>query len=137
LARRAGKKGTVLAVERSAEQIAEARLLAARDGEEGRVEFRQGDALDPPLKPAEWGSFDVVHARFLLEHLPDPLQAVRILVEAARPGGRIVLEDDDHEVLRLWPDPPGFAELWRAYQRSFDRLGNDPYVGRRLVSLLH
>ena len=27
--------------------------------------------------------------------------------------------------------------LWQAYIRSYDRLGNDPYVGRRLVSLLH
>src|SRR5207244_9620823 len=54
-----------------------------------------------------------------------------------RPGGRIVLEDDDHAVLRLWPEPLGFGPLWEAYQRSYDRLGNDPFVGRRLVSLLH
>jgi SAM-dependent methyltransferase len=137
LAREAGGKGKVIGIERSREQIAEALLLARRDGEEGKVEFRQGDALDPPLRPAEWGTFDLAHARFLLEHLSDPLQAVRILVEAVRPGGRVILEDDDHDVLRLWPDPPGFGALWRAYQRSFDRLGNDPYVGRRLVSLLH
>jgi SAM-dependent methyltransferase len=137
LARQAGRKGMVLGIERSREQIAEALLLATREREAGRVEFRQGDALDPPLRPEEWGSFDLAHARFLLEHLPDPLQAVRILVEAVRPGGRIILEDDDHDILRLWPDPSGFGELWRAYQRTFDRLGNDPYVGRRLVSLLH
>src|ERR1041385_2339301 len=27
--------------------------------------------------------------------------------------------------------------LWRAYIRTYDRHGNDPYIGRRLVSLLH
>jgi hypothetical protein len=27
--------------------------------------------------------------------------------------------------------------LWQAYIRTYDRLGNDPYVGRRLVGLLH
>jgi hypothetical protein len=54
-----------------------------------------------------------------------------------RPGGRVVLADDDHDVLRLWPEPPGLAEVWRAYVRTYDRLGNDPFVGRRLVSLLH
>jgi hypothetical protein len=27
--------------------------------------------------------------------------------------------------------------VWQAYIRTYDRLGNDPYVGRRLVSLLH
>jgi hypothetical protein len=49
----------------------------------------------------------------------------------------VVLADDDHDVLRLWPEPAGFGPLWQAYARSYDRLGNDPYVGRRLVALLH
>ena len=29
-----------------------------------------------------------------------------------RPGGRIVLEGDDHDLLRLSPEPPGFATVW-------------------------
>src|SRR2546425_5254744 len=52
------------------------------------------------------------------------------MARAVRPGGRIVLEDDDHDILRLWPEPAGLTPLWRAYIRSFDRLGNDP-GGRR------
>jgi hypothetical protein len=59
------------------------------------------------------------------------------MVRAVRPGGRIVLADDDHGVMRLWPEPPGFNDLWNAYIRTYDRIGNDPFVGRRLVSLLH
>ena len=31
---------------------------------------------------------------------------------------------------------PGLRTLWTAYVRTYDRIGNDPYVGRRLVSLL-
>ena len=79
----------------------------------------------------------MAHARFLLEHVPDPLAVVRTMVRAVRPGGRIILADDDHDVLRLWPEPPGLAPVWQAYQRSYDRHGNDPIVGRRLVQLLH
>src|SRR5262249_50280603 len=48
-----------------------------------------------------------------------------------------ILEDDSHDVMRLWPEPAGFGPLWNAYMRSYDRLGNDPYVGHRLVSLLY
>ena len=59
------------------------------------------------------------------------------MVRAVRPGGRVVLADDDHDVLRLWPEPPGVMSLWQAYIRTYDRFGNDPFVGRRLVSLLH
>jgi SAM-dependent methyltransferase len=126
----------VVGVERSAEQIAEAGRQAGLAGEDALVEFRHGDALHLPLRDDEWGSFDVAHTRFLLEHLRDPLPVVSAMVRAVKPGGRIVLEDDDHDLLRLWPEPPGFAALWQAYQRSYEFLGNDPVVGRRLVGLL-
>jgi SAM-dependent methyltransferase len=126
----------VLGVERSAEQIAEAERQAAQAGETALAEFRQGDALHLPLRDEEWGSFDVAHTRFLLEHVRDPLPVVKTMVRSVRPGGRIVLEDDDHDLLRLWPEPPGFKALWDAYQRSYEHLGNDPAIGRQLVSLL-
>lgn len=137
MARAAGPNAVVVGVERDAAQHAEADRLAAGAGEAHLVRFRSGNAHALPLADDEWGSFDVVHTRFLLEHVADPLGVVRQMVRAARPGGRIVLADDDHAILRLWPEPPGVATLWEAYYRSYDRLGNDPFVGRRLVALLH
>lgn len=136
IARRVGAGTKVVGVERSAEQIAEARRLARASGEEGLVELRQGEAEALPLRAEEWGTFDAAHARFLLEHVREPLAVVRQMVRAVRPGGRVVLEDDNHDTMRLWPEPPGFGPLWQAYVRSYDRLGNDPLVGHRLVSLL-
>ena len=126
-----------LGIEWSPEQIEEALRQARGARERSRVEFRRGDVQDPPIAPGEWGRFDLAHARFILEHVPDPLAVVKHMVRAVKPGGRIVLVDDDHEILRLWPDPPGFADVWRAYMRTYDRLGNDPFIGRRLVELLH
>jgi len=137
IARAVGPDGRVLGIERSAEQIAEARRLARADGEEHLLELRHGDVMELDLAPGEWGSFDVAHARFILEHVPDPLRVVGAMARAVRVGGRIVLEDDDHDVMRLWPEPPGLAELWRAYIRGYERNGNDPCVGRKLVALLH
>jgi SAM-dependent methyltransferase len=127
----------VVAVERSAEQIAEARRQASEAGEEGLLDLRQGDAATLPLSGDERGSFDVAHTRFLLEHVRDPLAVVRQMVAAVRPGGRVVLADDDHDLMRLYPEPPGFREVFQAFVRGYDRLGNDPFVGRRLPSLLH
>jgi SAM-dependent methyltransferase len=137
MAKRAGEGARVVGIECDIDQIAEARRQACVDKDEGLVELRQGDALSLPLRDEEWGSFDLAHTRFLLEHVSDPLGVVRAMVRSVRPGGRIVLADDDHDVLRLWPEPPGFTSLWQAYVRGYDRLGNDPYVGRRLVGLLH
>jgi SAM-dependent methyltransferase len=136
MARQVGP-GRVVGIERSDAQLAEARRPAFEAGEEAVVEFRQGEAADLPLSDDEWGTFDVAHARFVLEHVPNPETVVRGMVRAVRPGGRIVLEDDGHDILRLWPEPPGFERLWRCYLRTYDRAGNDPLVGHRLVSLLH
>lgn len=137
LARAAGPEGSVIGVERDPEQMDEARRQATADGEGNLVEFRVGDAVDLPLGDDEWGTFDLVHARFLLEHVPDPMAVLRAMVRAARPGGRIVLEDDDHDVLRFFPELPETRRLWEAYFRTYARFGRDPYVGRRLVSMLH
>ena len=137
LARKVGPRGKVLGIERSEAQLAEALKQARDEGEEHLLDVRRGDAEKFPLVDDEWGTFDVAHARFLLEHVTDPLAVVRQMVRAVRPGGRIVLEDDDHMVLRLWPEPPGLRELWRAYYLSYERQGKDPFVGRHLVDLLH
>lgn len=136
LARALGPEARVVGVERDERQLAAARRLAEEAGEGGRVDFRAGDALDLPLAAEERGSFDLVHARFVLEHLRDPLAAVRAMVRELRPGGRIALIDDDHETMRFWPPIPALDELWHAYWRTYEDLGNDPLVGRKLVDVL-
>jgi SAM-dependent methyltransferase len=136
MARAVAPRGRVVGVERDRQQLAEARRQARQAGDLDLVEWRRGDALELPLGAAEWGRFDVAHARFVLEHVREPERVVRQMVRAVRPGGRVVLADDDHQVLRLWPEPPGFQETWSAYIRAYGHLGCDPFVGRRLVSLL-
>ena len=137
MAAASGESGRAVGIDFSADQVEEAKRIARDANEERRVEFRVGDASSPPLREEEWGTFDVAHARFLLEHVRDPQSVVRTMVRAVRPGGRIVLEDEDHDILRLWPEPPGVEAMWRAYIESYIRLGNDPYIGKKLVALLH
>lgn len=136
MARSVGDAGYVVGVERDRDQIRQAQRLAGNSGESTLVAFREGDALEPPLSESEWGSFDIAHARFLLEHAPHPALIIAPMVRALRPGGRVIVIDDDHGDFRPWPEPLGFTALWQAYVRSYERLGNDPYVGRKLVSLL-
>jgi SAM-dependent methyltransferase len=132
IARQSG--GLVVGVERSLAQIVEGKRQAGGDAE--LADIRAGDAAALPLGDEEWGTFDVVHTRFLLEHLPDPQPVVDAMVRASRPGGRIVLEDDDHDLLRLHPPVPAFEALWRAYMRTYAAGGRDPMIGRRLPLLL-
>lgn len=137
LARAVGSSGAVIGVEHDKDQLAEAHRQARDDGEEQLVDFREGDVFDLPLEDHEWGTFDVAHARFILEHVTDPLAVVRSMARAVRSGGRVVLEDDDHEVLRLVPEPAHVLDIWRAYYLTYERQGKDPFVGRNLITLLH
>lgn len=128
-----GSSGFCLGIERDINQL----TVAKKNHSAPNLEFRQGDALKLPLSNNEMGSFDFAHTRFLLEHLPNPAQAVSEMIKALKPGGRIFLEDDDHNTVTLFPEPAGFPTLWAAYMDSYVEAGNDPFIGRKLTKLLH
>ena len=135
---RSGGAGTrVLGIERDQRQLDAGRASGAGDAAFAQVELRRGDALELPLAAHEWGAFDLVWSRFLLEHVSDPQRAVDGMLRALKPGGRIVLCDDDHDLLRLDPPLPRFMTVWKAYQQTYTAHGNDPLIGRRLPRLLH
>src|SRR4051794_29920487 len=59
----------------------------------GGYEVRRHDvAADPPPEP---GTFDLVHARLVLVHIPDRARALATMVAALRPGGWLLIEDAD------------------------------------------
>jgi SAM-dependent methyltransferase len=101
------------------------RWLAARVGDSGRVlatdidvswaaaaagpnvEVRRHDVgVDP--RPAE--TFDVVHARLVLVHVPAREDALASMVEAIRPGGWLLVEDADPALQPLSSLDPRTAE---------------------------
>jgi SAM-dependent methyltransferase len=115
----------VVGVERSPAQIA----AAARHP---NVAYVEGDAheLDFPV-----GGFDLVYARYLLEHVRDPETVVREMRRVARPGGRIAACENDISLLRLDPPCPTFERVWTAFAAYQRRLGGDALIGRRLYRL--
>jgi ubiquinone/menaquinone biosynthesis C-methylase UbiE len=133
---RTGPRGKCLGIERDENQL-EAALKNLDKVQMPWVEFRPGNAEELGLSQEEWGTYHLVHARFILEHVRNPEGVVSGMARAARSGGKVVLADDDHDLMKLSPSPPGFDTIWTAYIRSYESLGNDPLVGRRLVTLLH
>jgi SAM-dependent methyltransferase len=128
-----GPNGVVLGIERDQNQLASARKLSS---DSLPIKFRKGNAYDLPLESSEWGSFDLIHCRFVLEHLNRPEDAVAQMYLAAKRAGKIILFDDDHQNFRITPTCEGFDTLWKVYYKTYEKLGNDPFIGRKLVGLL-
>lgn len=75
----------VTALDFSAGMLAEAKR---RHGDDGRIEFVQGDATKLPFEDA---SFDATTVSFGIRNFNDPLAALREMRRVTRPGGRIVV----------------------------------------------
>ena len=111
-------------------EVSAAQLAAARP--QPHVTFTQGDAHSIDFAD---GRFDLVYARYLLEHVADPERVVREMRRVARPGGRVAVCENDVSLLRFDPPCPAFDRAWDVFTRFQATLGGDGLVGRRLFRL--
>ena len=128
LAARVGP-GTVVAIDTSAEVLDEARASCAERGVEN-VTLLHGDFRTAGL---EAGSFDVVHAHQVLQHLRDPVGALREMARLARPGGIVAARDVDFTATTMAPEGPGLNRFRPVYLAVTRRNGAEPNAGRWLL----
>lgn len=82
-------------------------------------------------------SFDFIIVRLVLEHLPDPLTAMREVRRILKVGGRAIFVDNDFDYhVRSCPEVPELVELYDAYCNARSRDGGNPRIGRQLPQLL-
>lgn len=95
------------------------------------VEFVVGDvhALDLPDD-----TYDVVHAHQVLQHVADPVQALREMRRVCKPGGIVAVRDSDYHGFVWYPELPELDEWMALYQRMARANGGEPDAGRRLLS---
>ncbi|MDD7967560.1 MerR family transcriptional regulator [Actinomycetospora lemnae] len=127
-ARSPGARFTALDREPGQVAAARARVEAAGIGE--RVDVRVGDVHDPP------GPVDHVVVFFLLEHLPHPVEALRALRGALRPGGTITVVEGDHGATAFHPDSADARAVIACQEVLQRQAGGDAGIGRRLAPLL-
>lgn len=120
------RPGRTVGVDASAGVIEQARSLAPAAG----AEFRVADLMDLPFPD---GSFDVVHAHQVLQHLADPVGALREMARVCRPGGRIAARDSDYEAMTWYPPDPRLDDWLRVYRAVAAANGGEPDAGRMLL----
>ena len=124
----AGRTAHVTALEITDAALDLARAEFGRRGV-ANVDFAVGDinALDYPDD-----SFDVVHAHQVLQHVGDPVNALR---EMRRVSRRLVaVRDSDYAAFAWFPSLPELDEWLDLYSRVARGNGGEPDAGRRLLS---
>jgi SAM-dependent methyltransferase len=123
--------GEVVGVDMDETKLDLARIDAERRGIEN-VQFRAANVN-------EWNepdSYDAVYARFLLQHLSDPIDLLRRMWSAVREGGALIVEDADFDGLCCHPPNDGFDFFVHAYAEAIRRRGGDHAMGRKLYGYM-
>jgi SAM-dependent methyltransferase len=122
--------GHVTGVDHAPGILDQARATAAERGLTN-VDFAVADvhALEYPDD-----TFCVVHAHQVLQHVGDPVQALREMVRVAKPGGFIAVRDSDYAAMTWYPASQGMDDWADLYRRVARANGGEPDAGRRLKS---
>jgi 2-polyprenyl-3-methyl-5-hydroxy-6-metoxy-1,4-benzoquinol methylase len=125
--------GHVVGIEPVPEPLEKARATAAQAGVEN-VTFVIGDVYD---LDASDNMFDVVHAHQVLQHLGDPVAALREMLRVCRPSGLIAARDADYEAMTWYPADPRLDRWLQIYRAVARGNGAEPDAGRRLLAWAH
>jgi SAM-dependent methyltransferase len=82
-------------------------------------------------------SFDVVHAHQVLQHVADPVAALREMTRVTRPGGVVGVRDSDYAAFAWYPRLPGLDRWLTLYQAAARANGGEPDAGRHLLAWAH
>jgi ubiquinone/menaquinone biosynthesis C-methylase UbiE len=122
--------GSVTAIEVAPEVLEDAERLIAERGLDN-VDFAVADVHALPYPD---DAFDVVHAHQVLQHVTDPVRALREMRRVCRPGGIVAARDADYAAMTWYPDMPAMDEWRSVYRRVARANGGEPDAGRRLLS---
>jgi ubiquinone/menaquinone biosynthesis C-methylase UbiE len=108
-------------------------VALTRDGLAGvdNAEVVSGDVHALPFPD---DTFCVVHAHQVLQHVADPVAALREMHRVCKPGGYVAARDSDYAGFVWYPQLPELDEWMALYQRMARANQGEPDAGRRLLA---
>lgn len=129
----ASRVARVTATEIGDDELSLSRAYAAERGI-ANIDFSVQDVHD--LSFAD-DSFDIVHAHQVLQHVADPVEALREMARVTRPGGVVAARDADYAGFFWYPLLPELDDWLHLYRGAARANGGEPDAGRRLLSWAH
>ncbi len=126
--------GSVIGIDPSEDVLQKARENASVRGVTN-VSYAKGDIfhLDFPD-----GTFDVVHVHQVLQHIRDPVAALREMKRVAKRGGEgqgggiVAVRESIYDRFIWYPESVGIEEWNRMYTQVAKSIGTEPNAGRML-----
>jgi SAM-dependent methyltransferase len=97
------------------------------------VRFQQADILALPFADE---SFDHIFVCYVLEHLPNPVEALAALRRVLKRGGTLTAIEGDHGSCFFHPETREALHVWNCLIRAQAGLGGNSLIGRELFPLL-
>ena len=117
-------QGHVVGIEYVPDPLDQARALASSQGITN-IEFAVGD-----IHSLEYGdnTFDIVHVHQVLQHIADPVKALKEMRRVAKPGGIVAARES--AAMTWYPDNEGIAKWLELTTRMGKEKGGNPHPGR-------
>jgi ubiquinone/menaquinone biosynthesis C-methylase UbiE len=106
----------------------------AQEHEMAHVRFQVGDLCELPFPAA---SFDAVFTCAVLEHLEDPVQALRGIGRVLKPEGVVGVVMTDWREPLISPPDDALQHFFTLFERGFQHHGGSLQRGRHLRGMLH
>lgn len=118
----------VQSIELSRDQISRAKVFLAAELKQKRVQILEGDATQFKLKQ----KFQSAFLCWFLEHVPDPLAALKNTFDHLEPGAVIYCSEVFNQTLFLDPYSPAAIKYWFEFNDLQWTIKGHPFVGAKL-----
>lgn len=120
--------GSVVGIDTSEDVIEQAREYASSKNSKN-LEFEANSAYETGYEP---NSFDAAYAHQVLQHLSEPVRALKEVRRVLKPGGICAVREVDWGASALYPPDDRLSKFLDVYYKVAERNGGDAYAGRRV-----
>ncbi len=125
--------GKVLGIDMSEGIVAKAKSYAL-EAEVENIEFIVGDIYNLSNLSQDLGGFDICHAHQLLQHVHDPVGALKNMAMTVKKGGIVACRDSDYGAMTFYPHSEGLEKWRKVYSNLARSCGGEPNAGRHILS---